>query len=97
MTNILLHSLNKYYKEMMSLEGKIFVLNGFVKNFRDDLQKRETIDRELMGAISVSQASLGQNTLFVKRYQLAGLAAVKEISYPTTSPLCTPTRAVRLV
>jgi hypothetical protein len=52
MTNLLLHSLNKYYKEMMSLEGKIFVLNNIVKNFRDNLQKRETLDRELMGAIS---------------------------------------------
>src|SRR5664279_2723788 len=65
MTNILLHSLNKYYKEMMSLEGKIFVLNGFVKNFRDDLQKRETIDRELMAAIStfrdLSKISKGDN------------------------------------
>ena len=52
MSNILLYSLNKYYSEMMSLEGKIFVLNGFVKNFRNDLPKRETIDRELMAAMS---------------------------------------------
>jgi hypothetical protein len=53
MTNPLLNSLNKYYKEMMSLEGKIFVLNSFVKNFRDDLQKRESFDRELMAATSM--------------------------------------------
>ncbi len=50
---------------MMSLEGKIFVLNGFVKNFRDDLKKRENIDRELMGAIStfrdISKLTQGDN------------------------------------
>jgi len=50
---------------MMALEGKIFVLNGFVKNFRDDLKKRETLDRELMGAIStfrdLSKITKGNN------------------------------------
>lgn len=39
MTNFLLHTLNKYYKEMMSLEGKIFVLNGFVKTSETTYKK----------------------------------------------------------
>ena len=38
---------------MMSLEGKIFVLDDFVNNFRNDLTKRETIDRDLISSISV--------------------------------------------
>ncbi len=37
----------------MSLEGKIFVLDDFVNNFRNDLTKRETIDRDLISSISV--------------------------------------------
>jgi hypothetical protein len=50
--NILLPLLQNYFKEMMSLEGKIFVLDSFVKNFRDDIKRREKDDSFLMGSSS---------------------------------------------
>lgn len=37
---------------MMSLEGKLFVLDRFIKNFQNDLLKKETFDRELISSIS---------------------------------------------
>ena len=37
---------------MMSLEGKLFVLDSFIKNFQNDLLIKEIFDRELMSSIS---------------------------------------------
>ena len=50
---------------MMSLEGKIFVLDGFVSDYRDEIKKRETFDREIMGSLSyfrdLSKLTKGEN------------------------------------
>ena len=66
---------------MMSLEGKIFVLNNFVNNFRNDLKKRETEDRELMAAIStfrdISKQTKGDN-LYNTGYEYSLRSAVLE-------------------
>lgn len=78
---------------MMSLEGKIFVLDGFVKNFRDHLKKGETIDRELMGAIStfrdLSQLTTGDNLYNTGySYSLRSLDLENEIEIILSKEYC---------
>ncbi len=93
--NILLPKLISYFKEMMSLEGKAFVLNSFATTFKNEFKKRpeNQVVRDLMTSISsfrdLSKMEEGDNLYNTGfKYNVSTLSVDQELDIILSKEYC---------